>query len=277
MSQHCHPCDISFRGKKQYDTHLETSKHRHLVSFLEQPKYIQTIEELKKRNEEHLKTIEELNKRIGSLECQLDNKDKANMRRLLEQEHITTRCAMLEQERDHLLGIANKPAAPVTINQTNYKMINKILNVISPEAIDYKSVRDYITAELASNGPECIAKVVHDKLLMDSDGKPKVVCSDPSRNKFKIKDPDTGNIVDDVNLEHVKSSIRNHMDFERIKEDALRVAKMNVSGDEQPHLLATKYIDRMRLKGRAGRLLSNLLHKHYVGTAKVKFDDDQKE
>ena len=126
---------------------------------------------------------------------------------------------------------------------------------------------------MASRGADAIATAVHDKLLTDGNGKPKVVCTDPSRNKFKLKNELTGELMDDQNLENVKTNIRDQIDFNTMKRDAIRVAEMEATNNETAEVLAREYMSHMRLDGKAGKKLSYKVRRHYVSTAKVKFLD----
>jgi hypothetical protein len=275
----CERCEYSTGHKPSYMKHCGTEIHslretifnlREIeLKYKEQSNLLdeqaRIIEDLKKQNEE-LKAISQ--KQTESYEHQLDNKDKVHHRRLLEEVKLTTRCADLEEQVRTLSEIAKKP---ITINNTNYKTVNKILNVISPEAIDYSSVSKYLTAEIASKGPETIAATVHNRLLMDDDGKPKVVCTDPSRNKFKIKDPLTGDIIDDLNLEQVTSNINDQIEYKQMKSECLKRAQIEALDGELPASLALEYMNNIRLRGKAGRKLKEKLRQHYVATAKVNF------
>jgi len=290
---HCAPCQIDCQSQSTYDVHLQTEKHRCRIANIEYDKNIQTIKDLSRTIEDLSKTIEELSrknedlikkneefkitfeKQKESYECQLDNKDKAQMKRIIAEANLITKCAVLEETNEKLTRIAEKPVN-ITNNNTNYKTINKILNVISPEVIDYSQIHKYLTAEVASNGPEAVANAVHNNLLMDSNGNPKVICTDPSRNKFKIKDPNTGDLIDDINLEAVKLGIRDQIEFKQMKKDAHIVARLKVTKDETPEVLALSYMKSMRLNGETGRKLKNLAKQHYISTAKVKLGGVEK-
>lgn len=266
----CMQCGLTFNSVNEYSEHLLTDNHIQLQAFLREQKYLSDIDCMNKRIRDLIKENENLKQEIDSLECQLDNKDKAQMKRLIEERVLTERCANLRDERDHLREVNKKP---LTINQTNYKTINKILNMISPEVIDYSQVRELLTASLASKGPEVVATTIHDRLLMDGNGKPKVVCTDPSRNKYKIKDPETGEIIDDPNLEQVKSNINEQMEFKSVKADCLKVAELEANGDECSAYVARQYMKSLKLNGITGRMLNKKLRLHYIPTAKLKFDE----
>jgi len=217
----CKPCEYTTDRKANYEGHLKTDKHLDRITLIQaqdiETKYklsIETIQDLSKTVENLKQQNQDLKveslKQKESYECQLDNKDKVQMKRIISEANLITKCSMLEDEVRSLREIAKKPVN-ITNNNTNYKTVNKILNVISPEAIDYTQIHKYLTAEVASKGPEAVANAVHDNLLMDSNGKPKVICTDPSRNKFKVKDPNTGDLIDDLNLEGVKLGIRDQI------------------------------------------------------------------
>jgi hypothetical protein len=281
MPHHCEQCNLGFPSIARYDAHVETMKHRHLKAFLQLPEILETNQILIKVIDSKDKIIDEKNKAIEDLkvslqkqkesyECQLDNKDKSQMKRIIAEANLITKCAVLEETNQTLFEIAKKPVN-ITNNNTNYKTVNKILSVISPEVIDYSKVNTYLTAEVASRGPEAMANAVHSNLLMDKNGKPKVICTDPSRNKFKIKDPITGDLIDDLNLEGIKLGIRDQIEFKQMKKNAHEVARLKATKDETPEVLALAYMKTMRLNGETGRRLKNIAKQHYIGTAKVKF------
>jgi len=274
MVYKCEPCNYECDQKGGYEKHIETEKHKktvELFKLIEEQK--RTIEECKTALQKQKENYEcQLQKQKESYECQLDNKDKAQMKRIIAEANLITKCAILERTNETLARIAEKPVN-ITHNNTNYKTINNILNILSPEAIDYTQVNNIITAEVASRGADAIATAVHDKLLTDGNGKPKVVCTDPSRNKFKLKNELTGELMDDQNLENVKTNIRHQIDFNTMKRDAIRVAEMEATNNETAEVLAREYMSHMRLDGKAGKKLSCKVRRHYVSTAKVKFID----
>lgn len=267
MPSVCDICNLRFRSVRCLETHLATDKHIRQEAFIRQPKYLQTIDEQSKIIEEQSKTIESQLKEIESLECQLDNKDKAQMKRIIEEAKLTERCAQLQEAKNDLLELAKQPK--IVYNKTT----NKILNYLSSEPIDFSKAQSFLTAELAARGPEMIATAVHDNLLMDKHGKPKVVCTDPSRNKFKFKDPETGELMDDLNLEQTRRKINSQTDFKQLKQDCLDLAQNEAADNECVATLANEFLKSLRLRGKTRNILNRKAREHYLSTAKVNFLD----
>ena len=178
---------------------------------------------------------------------------------------IAVKYDMLEEERDRLVEIAKKP---VIVNNTNYKTVNNVLNMISPELIDYSKASRVLTAALASKGAEAVAEAVYTQLLLDGDGKPKMICRDPARGRYKNKNKD-GEIEDDNNLTKFKERIKEAMPLKDLMKDCLEEAELKKVGNESVGLLACTFRDRLRLKdGKTKRFLKSKVNKHYVAQEK---------
>ena len=156
--------------------------------------------------------------------------------------------------------------------------------MLSPDPIDYSLAPKLLTAELASKGADAVAEMIYNKLLTDSEGKPKIVCSDSSRGKYNTKNY-KGELESDNKLTKLAERLNQAIPERKLMEDCLKVAEKKKVGDEDVGLLAYEYRDRIQLKDkRTSKSLKNKVNKNYKAqekelkessssNSKISFDD----
>ena len=199
----CNYCCKILTSKQQLTKHLNICKN---IKEKEKEKNTEDVKNLKNQNinfENELKNKNILIKLLeDKIEYQIEEKNKLKKDNLELKEEILklktelkTKDEIYKDEHECLKEIAKQPKH--TSNTTN-----KIVNIQTPfdfnniefakKIIDEKYNINYIL-----DGQKGMADFAVENMLKDENGKFKYVCTDPSRNIFKFKDP-SGEIRKDV-------------------------------------------------------------------------------
>jgi len=167
----CKDCNKHFTTKRERQNHVEIC-----------------LEKYKKENEELKRMNEELKKDNESLKLE---KAKTQVYKDL----FTN---LSDKTTDCLHEIAKQPRTQNT-TQTNQLLLLTPFDLENQEVQEFikNSVEEHFDKDYFLDGPKGVAQFAVDKLLRDTDGKLKYVCTDPSRHIFKFRS-DNGDILRDV-------------------------------------------------------------------------------
>ena len=113
----------------------------------------------------------------------------------------------LKECKDNFNMIASKPTIVNTTNNHNNTRINNLIIADLNESTIIDKVESNFTLEYLNDGIRGLAKFTKDHIVNPEDGKPKYICSDPSRAVFKYKD-ENGVVQKDVSATKLKNAIK---------------------------------------------------------------------
>jgi hypothetical protein len=158
---------------------------------------------------------EKLDKEIKTLKEQLERKDKECKEQLEKQkkelkEQIDDYKHQIKDLQDKLENLASKaidrPTSVISNTTTNNNL--NIATSMDFDNIEHikNLIDNYLTINHIVDGQKGIANFVKETMLIDDNGIPKYICTDPSRNIFKYKDTN-GEIKKDVEAKKLTGSV----------------------------------------------------------------------
>jgi beta-xylosidase len=160
------------------------------------------------------KEIKVLKEKLESKDKELKEKDKLNIRLKLQNENYEKQVEKQEEQNKVLLNklenlaskAIDKPTSIVSNTTTNNNL--NIATSMDFDNIEHikNLIDNYLTINHIVDGQKGIANFVKETMLIDDNGIPKYVCTDPSRNIFKYKDTN-GEIKKDVEAKKLTGSV----------------------------------------------------------------------
>ena len=136
-------------------------------------------------------TIVEKDKEILLLKQRVKEKNKQLLEKTKENEYLTQQLSSLALE-----GIKKS-----TVTNTS----NRITNILSPLDLNDDKIKTIVEDSLDESyfldSQKGIARFCFDKLIKTDDGKRKLVCSDPVRERYRYLDQE-GNVKEDIGARH---------------------------------------------------------------------------
>ena len=205
--------------KCEYCDKILSSKHSLIYHLDICDKRIENIERIEK--EKINKELKELKEQLESKDKQLKEKDKLLIKLKIYNEKYETQNEnykeQLEKQEDQIKDLLDKlenlaskaierPTSVVSNTTTNNSL--NIATSMDFDNIDHikNIIVKYLTINHIVDGQKGIANFVKETMLIDNNGIPKYICTDPSRNIFKYKDTN-GEIKKDVEAKKLTGSL----------------------------------------------------------------------
>ena len=190
ISYKCSYCEKSFTTKQFLTTHKTKCSNKI-------PKEQSILLEQKLEEQKLLFEI-----KLQEKEKIMQEKDNLNYTLKTENKNLREQIESLQQK---LASIAiegvRKPTKTTTKITNNTTTTNNVTQILSPFDLEQKDILGIIENNLDENSflnsQRGIAKFCVDNILKTEDGKMRMICSDPSRERFKYMD-DKGVIKDDI-------------------------------------------------------------------------------
>jgi hypothetical protein len=211
----CDYCNKILSSKQYLESH---SKKCEIIKEEEiyQCEYCEKILSTKRNLDGHLTLCDKKkDKEIKTLKEKLERKDKECKEQLEKQkkelkEQIVDYKQQIKDLQDKLENLASKAIERPTSVISN-TITNNSLNIAT--SMDFDNIEhiknlidNYLTINHIVDGQKGIANFVKETMLIDDNGIPKYICTDPSRNIFKYKDTN-GEIKKDVEAKKLTGSL----------------------------------------------------------------------
>jgi hypothetical protein len=250
----CEYCSNSLSNNQSLKRHHLTCKKKNkyipeIQLQVERDQYEQQIQNLKYQYEQQIQTqqlqyeqqlqtqqlqIEKLESQIEKLESQIEKLE-----------------SQIEKLENQIFEIAKQPKQNTinnnmqTTNTNNNQRIMNITNQLIPMNLSKDDLRQlvtkYYTTDTFLGGPESIAQMTVDHILVDQEsGKFRVVCTDTARGIFYFQDADN-NLIRDIGMQKIQEKLiaplneATRLEYERLE----KKKQMN------PHRLMNLYGDNL--------------------------------
>jgi len=228
----CDYCNKILSSKQNLDIHIKkcqiveekdfqcefcekilSSKHSLVYHLDICDKKKENIQRLKKQEIKELK--EQLERKDKELKEQLERKDKELKEQLEKQEKFykvqiddyKEQNKVLLNKLENLASKAIDRPTSIVANTTTNNNLNIATSMDFDNIEHIKNLIDnYLTINHIVDGQKGIANFVKETMLIDDNGIPKYICTDPSRNIFKYKDTN-GEIKKDVEAKKLTGSL----------------------------------------------------------------------
>jgi hypothetical protein len=162
------------------------------------------IKILKEKLENKDKEIKEKDNTVIKLKTQNENFEKQIQK---QEENYKKQIKDLQDKLENLASKAIERPTSVISNTTTNNSLNIATSMDFDNIEHIKNLIDnYLTINHVVDGQKGIANFVKETMLLDDNGIPKYICTDPSRNIFKYKDTN-GEIKKDVEAKKLTGSL----------------------------------------------------------------------
>ena len=240
----CEYCESIFATKSNLSYHKKKAKFCLLKRGEDLNKVIRTDNiceycEKKFSSKQRVVSHKEICRKKDKENFPKEMQDKDTLIFTLKTENITLKSEndhlreLIESLQDKLASIAIegiRKTTKITNNTTNNTTNNNVTQILSPFDLDQKDILCIIEEKLDENSflnsQRGIAKFCVDNILKTEDGKMRMICTDPSRERFKYMD-ENGVIKEDIQarqfIEKIYPPI--HKIGEKIHENILEKCK----------------------------------------------------
>jgi glycerophosphoryl diester phosphodiesterase len=253
----CEYCDKILSTKQMLENHKN-------ICIIKKDKEIEALKEkLESKDKELKEQFQSKDNKIEILKKELKEKDKLNIKLKLQNENYEKQIEKQEEQNKVLLNklenlaskAIDKPTSIVSNTTTNNNL--NIATSMDFDNIEHikNLIDNYLTINHIVDGQKGIANFVRETMLIDDNGIPKYICTDPSRNIFKYKDTN-GEIKKDVEAKKltgslVKGGIRKQtaiigndwLESEENSNDYLNKLELMMEFQQNIHKLADNNID----------------------------------
>jgi hypothetical protein len=215
----CEFCEkiLSTKQKLEYHTNICDKKKENITKELKALK--EQLERKDKEHKEHLSKQKkelkiEFKKQLEKQDKKLKEKDKLNIKLKIQNENYKKQEEKYEEQIKDLQGKLENLASKAIDRPTSIvanTTTNNSLNIAT--SMDFDNIEhiknlidNYLTINHIVDGQKGIANFVKETMLIDDNGIPKYICTDPSRNIFKYKDTN-GEIKKDVEAKKLTGSL----------------------------------------------------------------------
>jgi hypothetical protein len=197
----CEYCEKILSTKRNLDGHLT------LCDIKKEKEKEQIYKELKKLKEQldsKDKQLKEKDKLIIKLKTQNENYEKQYEK---QEENYKKQIKDLQDKLENLASKAIERPTTIVSNTTTNNSLNIATSMDFDNIEHIKNLIDnYLTINHIVDGQKGLANFVRETMLIDANGIPKYICTDPSRNIFKYKDTN-GEIKKDVEAKKLTGSL----------------------------------------------------------------------
>ena len=215
LESHIKKCEIIIEKEEFKCEHCE--KILSTKQMLENHKNICSIKkdkEQKEYKEKSEKELQILKQKVESKDKELKEKDKLIIKLKTQNENYEKQNENYKEQiknlQDKLEKLANKAIERPTSVVSNTTTNNSLNIATSMDFDNIEHIRNlidnYLTINHIVDGQKGIANFVKERMLLDDNGIPKYICTDPSRYIFKYKDTN-GEIKKDVEAKKLTGSV----------------------------------------------------------------------
>ena len=204
----CEYCEKILSTKQMLENHKN-------ICLLKKDKEIELLKEkieskdkqLKEQLESKDKDLKEKDKLLIKLKTQNENYEKQKKELEKQKEEYKDQIRELQDKLENLASKAIERPTSIVSNTTTNNSLN-IATSMDFNNIDHikNIIENYLTINHIVDGQKGIANFVKETMLIDDNGMPKYICTDPSRNIFKYKDTN-GEIKKDVEAKKLTGSL----------------------------------------------------------------------
>ena len=202
---------INICNKKKENIERIEKEKKDNIERLEKDRKAKELKELKELLEKQKKELKEKDNLLIKLKTQNENYEKQIKTQKEEyKEQLEKQEDQIKDLQDKLEKLASKaierPTSVISNTTTNNSL--NIATSMDFDNIEHikNLINNYLTINHIVDGQKGIANFVRETMLIDDNGIPKYICTDPSRNIFKYKDTN-GEIKKDVEAKKLTGSL----------------------------------------------------------------------